>query len=211
MTITPTFLILELILLFVVMPILLLLDIPPVFKVTPILIGVVYCIWTSVKNKLIPVKSLYFFNLKSHWKTIAIKFIITMIGSTIIMYFFNYENLFLVVRKNWAIWVTFSFIYSVFSVYPQEFLYRTFFFSRYETIFKNPYLLIAVNAIIFSFAHIAFKNLLVSGLTLIGGILFALTYYKSKSLLVTSIEHALYGSWLFTLGMGEMLAFPTPH
>jgi hypothetical protein len=25
---------------------------------------------------------------------------------------------------------------------------------------------------------------------------------------LVSIEHAIYGNWLFTVGMGEMLAFP---
>lgn len=207
----PTFLMLELIILFLMMPIILVLNIHPIFKVTPILLGVIYCIWVSVKYLSIPIQSLYFFNFKEHWKSIMIKFFITLVGSVIIMYLFNPENLFIVVRKNWIMWVSFSIIYSLFSVYPQEFLYRTFFFNRYIILFKTPYALIAVNALIFSFAHIAFKDLLVSGLTLIGGILFAFTYHKSKSIMVTSIEHALYGSWLFTLGMGEMLAFPVPQ
>ena len=108
-------------------------------------------------------------------------------------------------------WFMVSIMYSVVSVYPQEFLYRSFFFSRYGLLFKNPYLLIAVNALLFSFAHILFKNLFVLIITLIGGLIFAITFFRTKSLLLTSIEHALYGSWLFTVGMGEMLAFPMPE
>lgn len=46
-------------------------------------------------------------------------------------------------------------------------------------------------------------------LTFIGGLLFALTFKKTKSTLLVSIEHAIYGSWLFTVGMGEMLGFPS--
>ena len=65
-----------------------------------------------------------------------------------------------------------------------------------------------VNAALFSLAHIFFKNTLVMILTFIGGILFALTFKKTKSTLLVSIEHAIYGSWLFTVGMGEMLGFP---
>ena len=56
-----------------------------------------------------------------------------------------------------------------------------------------------------------FQNILVLFTTLIGGIFFTLTYNRSKSLLLTSIEHAIYGNWLFTIGMGEMLAFPMPN
>jgi membrane protease YdiL (CAAX protease family) len=45
--------------------------------------------------------------------------------------------------------------------------------------------------------------------TFIGGILFAYTYQKTKSTLLVSIEHAIYGCWLFTVGMGTMLGFPS--
>jgi membrane protease YdiL (CAAX protease family) len=126
------------------------------------------------------------------------------------MYFFDGEKLFLVVRRNMVFWLGLSLFYSTISVYPQEFLYRTFFFSRYSILFKKPLLLIAVNALLFSFGHIAFKSPLVLLITVLGGVIFAITYFKTKSLLLTSIEHALYGSWLFTVGMGEMLAFPMP-
>lgn len=72
----------------------------------------------------------------------------------------------------------------------------------------NYFLLI--NILVFPIAHLFFNNLMVLLVTLIGGILFTLTYHKTKSVLFTSIEHALYGNWLFTIGMGEMLAFPMP-
>jgi membrane protease YdiL (CAAX protease family) len=53
------------------------------------------------------------------------------------------------------------------------------------------------------------KNSLVMLLTFLGGILFAITFHKTRSTLLVSIEHAIYGIWLFTVGMGEMLAFPS--
>jgi membrane protease YdiL (CAAX protease family) len=58
-------------------------------------------------------------------------------------------------------------------------------------------------------AHLFFKNTLVIVLTFLGGILFAITYHKTNSTLLVSIEHAIYGCWLFTVGMGSMLGFPT--
>jgi membrane protease YdiL (CAAX protease family) len=70
--------------------------------------------------------------------------------------------------------------------------------------------MVFVNAVLFSFAHIIFKSPLVLLLSLIAGVFIAVTYLKTKSLLLTSSEHALYGCWLFTVGMGEMLAFPLP-
>jgi membrane protease YdiL (CAAX protease family) len=65
-----------------------------------------------------------------------------------------------------------------------------------------------INAVLFSLAHIFFKNTLVLILTFIGGFLFIHTYSKTKSTTLVSIEHALYGNWLFTIGMGLILAFP---
>ena len=201
----------ELTFLFVIIPILLILEISVFIKVGMVLMGIIYVIWTCIKNQLISRRSLYTFPSIPYWKFIILRFTILIIASTILMYFLNNENLFAVVRKNPVLWIGVSMFYSVVSVYPQEFLYRSFFFSRYGLLFKNAYLLIAINALVFSFAHIGFKNLLVLSLTLIGGLIFAITYFKTKSLIITSIEHALYGSWLFTLGMGEMLAFPMPE
>ncbi|MDG1476694.1 MAG: CPBP family intramembrane metalloprotease [Vicingaceae bacterium] len=203
-------LIAELFILFIITPILLSLDIHPIFKILPVLLGLIYCITITIKQSIVSAKEMYAINLKRSWKPITLQFITFVIVSIILMYYLNYENLFIVLRKNWIMWITITLFYSIFSVYPQEFLYRTFFFKRYSVLFKNTTVLIIFNAAIFSLAHLAFNNLLVSTLTFIGGILFAFTYHKSKSLLLTSIEHALYGSWLFTLGMGEMLAFPMP-
>lgn len=68
--------------------------------------------------------------------------------------------------------------------------------------------MVIINAIIFSLAHLFFKNGLVLLVTFIGGVIFSLTYLKFKSTALVTIEHALYGNWLFTVGMGQMLDFP---
>ena len=107
------------------------------------------------------------------------------------------------------LWILILFFYSLFSVYPQELLYRTFFFDRYKNLFKNELLFIIINAFLFSLAHLFFKNGLVLIITFIGGIIFAFTYKKTQSTVLVSIEHAIYGCWLFTVGMGEILGFPS--
>ncbi len=66
-----------------------------------------------------------------------------------------------------------------------------------------------INAIVFSLGHIFFKNTLVMILTFVGGLLFAFTFQKTRSTLLVTVEHAIYGSWLFTVGMGDMLGFPS--
>ncbi len=206
-----TYLLGELALLFVLIPCVLYFDIPGFIKGGFVLVGIAYVIRTVIKNQLITRKSLYTLPLKSYWKAIVFRFMLLIIFSTILMYFSDKEKLFFVVKTNAAMWLMVSIFYSVVSVYPQELLYRSFFFSRYSPLLKNPFLLVAVNSLAFSFAHIVFKNLFVLLITLIGGVIFAITFFRTRSLLLTSIEHALYGSWLFTVGMGEMLAFPMPE
>jgi len=211
MTIKPTYLIGELIVLFIVIPFFLLLTISPIIKVGTVLLAIIYSIWVSRKHQLIPLKSLYQITLAGHWKRILITLTVVFVSSLSFIYFLHPENLFLIVKKKPLMWVGILFFYAVFSVYPQELMYRSFFFKRYESLFKNVNYLLFVNVIVFALAHVMFKNWLVLLVTLIGGIIFAITYQKSKSVLLTSIEHAIYGNWLFTIGMGEMLAFPMPN
>jgi membrane protease YdiL (CAAX protease family) len=125
------------------------------------------------------------------------------------VWWFLPEKLFFVVKENPGLWLGSSLFYAVVSVYPQELIYRHFFYWRYSHLL-SPRLFLALNALLFSLAHTLFMNGLVFALTLAGGFLFANTYRKTQSLVVTSIEHAVYGLWLYTVGLGEMLAFPGP-
>ncbi|WP_299058549.1 CPBP family intramembrane glutamic endopeptidase [uncultured Polaribacter sp.] len=106
-------------------------------------------------------------------------------------------------------WILIILFYSIFSVYPQALIYRTFFFQRYQNLFKNKLFFILINATLFSLAHLLFKNTFALFFTFIGGFLFAYTYYKTKSTLLVSIEHAIYGCWLFIIGMGNIIGFPS--
>jgi hypothetical protein len=59
-----------------------------------------------------------------------------------------------------------------------------------------------------------FRNPLAVGLTMLGGILFAWCYWETGSLFTAGFEHALYGCWLFTVGLGQYFyrrALPPPR
>ena len=200
---------LELIFLFVGTPIILISSLPLFLKLGLAGTGVIYAIWISMGEKILN-KEILIGLPKIGWLTLSLKFAILVLVSVILMYIYNREDLFIVIKEDLSLWISITFFYSIFSVYPQEFIYRTFFFHRYQFLFKNKLTFVIINACLFSFAHIIFMNGFVLILTLVGGFAFAFTYTKSKSLLFVSVEHALYGSWIFTLGMGEMLAFPMP-
>ena len=99
-------------------------------------------------------------------------------------------------------WLAVMIIYPVLSVYPQEIIYRLFFFKRYETLFPNKWVMITMSALAFGFAHIIFYNYIAVLFSTVGGFLFAYTYHKHGSLLLTSIEHTMYGCFIFTIGLG---------
>jgi membrane protease YdiL (CAAX protease family) len=113
------------------------------------------------------------------------------------------EFLFSLVRRQPLFWALIMLLYSLLSVCPQEFLYRAFFFQRYQPLFGSGRGMIAASSLSFSFVHIIFGNWLTVGLCCLGGLLFSLTYQRSGSLLLASIDHALFGNSIFTIGLGQ--------
>jgi membrane protease YdiL (CAAX protease family) len=107
------------------------------------------------------------------------------------------------VRNNPVFWAIVMVAYPVLSVYPQGLLYRAFFFQRYSVLFSGKWAMIVASAAAFAFLHIIFRNSLAVALTFAGGLLFAARYAETNSLFTSSFEHALYGCWLFTIGLGQ--------
>jgi membrane protease YdiL (CAAX protease family) len=107
------------------------------------------------------------------------------------------------VRQHPAFWAVVMVAYPVVSVYPQGLLYRAFFFERYAGLFPGKWAMILASAAAFSFLHIIFRNWLAVVLTFGGGLLFAARYWETGSLATSCFEHALYGCWLFTVGLGQ--------
>lgn len=107
------------------------------------------------------------------------------------------------VRQMPGFWALVMVLYPVVSVIAQEIIFRVYFFARYRPLFTSPWALVGASAVAFGFAHILFQNWVAPLLCTVGGMLFALTYRRHGSLLLVAIEHALYGDFLFTLGLGR--------
>lgn len=203
------FLWIEMLLLFVAGPCILLLPVHAGFKIGFILLGLAYVVALIFKNRSRIRETKKRPNWKKFWKLTAVKFLIFVVLSILLLSIYDPALLFKIVREKPQTWILILFIYSIFSVYPQEVLYRVFFFSRYEILFYNKNVLILLNAFYFSIAHLAFKNLFVLFVTFIGGLLFAHTYHHTRSTSMVFLEHTLYGYWIFTVGLGGLLGFPT--
>lgn len=113
------------------------------------------------------------------------------------------DRLFDFARRETVLWAVVIVLYPLISVVVQEVVFRHFFYYRYRHLFRNRKLFILANAAVFSYAHIVFLNPVSVLFTFLGGIIFAHTYLRSRSLLLVCIEHSLYGDMLFTIGLGS--------
>jgi uncharacterized protein len=142
-------------------------------------------------------------NIRPLLSAILIRDAICLAGLGIAVSLFAPQLLFSLIRRSPWFWALIFLLYPLLSVYPQELLYRAFFFHRYQPLFGNGWGMLAASALAFGFVHIIFRNWLAVGLCVIGGFLFSLTYQTSGSLLLACLDHAIFGNFLFTIGLGQ--------
>ena len=197
-------LIAELILLFVVLPLAFRFKPFPFPPIPALWLLAAYCLYRMFHDRAFDRSSLWNAHaLRGTSAQVLLIFVVValLVGATV--YFFAPQMLFNFVKRTPAFWALVMVLYPVLSVYPQGIIYRVFFFERYRTLFPNSVLIIVMSAVAFSFAHIIFRNPIAITFTLVGGLLFAWRYAQTDSLLTSSFEHALYGCWMFTIGLGH--------
>jgi membrane protease YdiL (CAAX protease family) len=109
------------------------------------------------------------------------------------------------VRSRPGLWALVMVLYPVLSVLPQNLVWRVFLHHRYAPVLPRAWMRVAASAAAFGFVHILLENWLAVALTLAGGVMFGVTYERSRSLLAVSVEHGLYGCLAFTVGIGRYL------
>lgn len=196
------YLIFELMGIFVIMPVILYVLLP--MPIMPILWTIAFiCIWAVFKDKTFDRESLWRSSeLKKHYKGMLKQFIVIAAVMMALIYFFIPDHLFSLIEEDPLLWALIVVLYPLISVYPQELIYRTFFFHRYKMLFIGKLQMITVNALLFGYMHIIFQNWVAVGLTVLGGFLFASMYERTRSTLLVSVTHALYGALIFTIGLG---------
>jgi membrane protease YdiL (CAAX protease family) len=125
--------------------------------------------------------------------------------------FWRPDLLFSMIRRSPVLWAAIMVLYPVISVYPQELLFRAYFFHRYKGLFGTRIRMIAASAVAFGFVHIVFGNWISVALCTVGGVLFALTYERTGSLVLVCMEHALFGNFIFTIGLGKFFVPGARH
>jgi uncharacterized protein len=141
--------------------------------------------------------------LRQHLVPLLVRDALFLIVLGVAVWSFAPDLLFSFVKRNPRFWALVMVFYPLLSVYPQELLYRAFFFHRYARLFGSGWGMLLASAVAFGFVHIIFGNWLSVGLCVIGGLLFSFTYHSSGSLLLTCIDHAIFGDFIFTIGLGH--------
>ncbi len=96
--------------------------------------------------------------------------------------------------------------YLLFSVIPQEIIFRFLFFYKYKN-YYNKFEILLLNSLVFSFCHLIYFDIYILLFSFFGNLLFTFNYMKNKSLLVVIIEHFLLGQTLIILGFFDNFNF----
>lgn len=198
----------EAIILFIGFPLLMFFNLIPLPKILVLVLAAGYCGYRLWQD---PAFSRGLFNRESNnevSKAILIRSLIIIPILFALVWMLHPDQLFAFPAERPIVWMVVMVLYPILSALPQEFIYRTYFFHRYGDLlpFKNA--TIITSAIAFSFVHIIYDNWWAVGLSFIAGLLFGITYARTKSLFWVTVEHAIYGALIFTLGMGEYFYEP---
>ncbi|QRZ12579.1 CPBP family intramembrane metalloprotease [Paracoccus methylovorus] len=135
------------------------------------------------------------------WREIAAIALATLLSGLAILWFSSPNSIFQIVRQRpeflLVIWV----FYPILSALPQELIFRPLFFHRYGALLPPGRGAIALNAAVFSFAHLMYWSWIVAILTFVGGWVFARAYVK-RGFPSAWVLHAVAGNVLFAVGMG---------
>lgn len=92
--------------------------------------------------------------------------------------------------------------YASVSVTSQEFLYSSFFFWRYRPLF-SPGFLVGLNALVFAVAHLVYHSWVSVVLALAGRVIMARIYRRYGSFWGVWTIHLLFGVAVFLVGLGR--------
>ena len=195
---------LEFVSLFALLPLLLSFGYLPKWPVVFLIVVAAFAGYQLHQSKLFPNE--WFINWaggRDHLRDVLLRTSLLVAGIGAGVWFWKPELLFGYVRQAPWLWLGLMIAYPILSVYPQELIFRAFFFHRYRPLFETQRMLIAASAVAFGFVHVIFGNWISVVLSTMGGVLFSWTYLRSRSLLLTSLEHALFGNFIFTIGLGQ--------
>jgi membrane protease YdiL (CAAX protease family) len=140
--------------------------------------------------------------IRTGWKPVVLRFLILAAVLATLFFVLKPASAFDFPRRLPLTWFLFCLQFPFLPAYAEELVFRGFFLHRYRLLFVNDSVRWFACGIAFSLAHLHLANVWASALSFIGGMIFARTYDRSRSLPLVALEHALWGIFLFTIGLG---------
>ncbi|MBC7158277.1 MAG: CPBP family intramembrane metalloprotease [Rhodobacteraceae bacterium] len=136
------------------------------------------------------------------WRVVAGLAAITAAASAAVMLLVQPAAFLALPRENPGLMLMIVALYPIFSALPQELLFRPLFFRRYGALMPDTRTAIAVNAAVFSLAHLMYWNLVAMVMTFVGGLVFGWAYEVRRSFPLALLLHSVAGWILFAAGLG---------
>ena len=176
-------------------------------KFLPLFLGLVYTITVMYKKGGLP-KDIFKLKFNGFLPSMVLRFLLVGTLLTLYVYIFEPGNFLVLPRTRLWLWLAIMVFYPIFSALPQEIIYRTYFTFRYADLFREERLAWIINALLFGWVHIIFHN----EVALIGGLLMGMlwyqTYRRTGSIWAVTLEHAMYGNLIYTIGFGHYFYVP---
>ncbi|NGP87221.1 CPBP family intramembrane glutamic endopeptidase [Fodinibius halophilus] len=195
--------ILEGVLLFIGLPLMFYWQLIPLPKILALVSVAVYCGFRLWRDRSFKVDLFIRDDLHDISKTILIRVLLVAILLTGLVWVVYPGQLFAFPFERPFWWMVVMVLYPLLSALPQEFIFRTYFFHRFEQKLPLKHLTVVLSALAFAFLHIIYDNWWAIALSFIGGLFMGRTYQKTRSLYWVTLEHAIYGCLVFTTGMGS--------
>ncbi|MFN3971014.1 MAG: lysostaphin resistance A-like protein [Gemmobacter sp.] len=136
------------------------------------------------------------------WRAVAVFAAVTLATALVVSWVTTAGRPLAFATANPGLLVMILILYPVLSALPQEVVFRPLFFRRYGAILPGGWPGIALNAAVFSFAHLMYWSWIVAGMTFFGGLAFAWAYERRGSFALAVVLHAVAGQIVFALGLG---------
>ena len=136
------------------------------------------------------------------WRALAARAALVLPALTLLAFHLSPEGWFRLPVERPGLWILIVCFYPLLSVLPQELIFRVAFTWRYRSLFTHDLPFLAASALCFGLVHAFFGHWISVVLSAFGGVLFAHTYLRHRTIWLPAAEHALYGGWIFTVGLG---------
>lgn len=200
---STNYLLAEVLILFVGIPLLFYWELVLLPKIISLLLVAGYCGYQLWRDPNFGTSLLVSNKDKEAGKHILLRLPLVLIVLSVLVWLLHPDQLLAFPSERPLLWMVVMVLYPILSALPQEFIFRTYFFHRYESLIPLKYGTVIFSALAFAFLHIIYDNWWAIGISFIGGLLFASTYARTKSLFWATVEHAIYGCFVFTLGLGH--------